>query len=138
MSTVLLLDTHAWLWLVRGERRLAADTLEAVFEAAGRAQLYLSVMSIWEVALMERKGRLILENPCLRWVGEALSRSGAEPIPLSVEIAIESHNLPGPFHDDPADRIIAATARVEGMTLVTRDRQLLVYAEQGHLGALAC
>jgi PIN domain nuclease of toxin-antitoxin system len=134
----LLLDTHVWIWLVRGERRFAKTTLDALFDAAGVGALFVSVMSIWEIALLDAKRRLRLDQPCREWVRRALARSRTEVIVLTTEIAIESHNLPSPLHSDPADRIIAATARVEDLTLVTRDRPLLDYARQGHLRALPC
>ena len=134
----LLLDTHAWIWLVRGDGRIAAPVLEAIFEAAGARTLFVSVMSIWEVSLLASKGRLILNRPCLEWVHAALLRSGTEVMALTSEIAVECNGLPGRFHDDPADRIIAATARVEGLTVVTRDRQILAYAAQGYVSAVAC
>jgi PIN domain nuclease of toxin-antitoxin system len=61
-----------------------------------------------------------------------------QAIALTPEIAIECNSLPGQFHDDPADRIITATARVEGLTVITRDRQILDYAAQGYVSAVAC
>jgi PIN domain nuclease of toxin-antitoxin system len=134
----LLLDTHIWIWLVRGEARIAQPALEAIFEAAGARTLFVSVMSIWEIGLLVSKGRLVLNQPCLEWVDDALFRSRSETVPLTRKIAVECHSLPGRFHADPADRIITATARVEGLTLVTRDRQILDYAAQGYVAALEC
>jgi PIN domain nuclease of toxin-antitoxin system len=58
--------------------------------------------------------------------------------PLTPEIAVESSRLPGPFHNDPIDRILAATARIEGLILVTRDRAILDYARHGHVRARPC
>ena len=72
----LLLDTHVWIWLVRGESRIGEPVLEAIFEAAGARTLFVSVMSIWEVSLLASKDRLVLKQPCLEWVDAALSRSG--------------------------------------------------------------
>ena len=83
------------------------------------------------------KQRLRLETSCLDWVQRAL----APPLTLAAltpVIAVECNSLPSRFHDDPADRIITATARVEGLTVVTRDRQILDYAAQGYVSALAC
>jgi len=137
-SPALLLDTHAWIWLVGADRRFADATLDAIFNAAGAGALFISVMSIWEIALLDARGRLRLDQPCRQWVRRALARSRVEVIVLTAEIAIESHYLPPPIHADPADRIIAATARVENLILVTRDRLLLDYAKQGHLRALPC
>jgi PIN domain nuclease of toxin-antitoxin system len=112
--------------------------LEAIFEAAGARALFVSVMSIWEVSLLVSKGRLLLKQPCLEWVDAALLRSGTELMPLTAEIAVECNSLPGRFHSDPADRIVAATARVERLTVVARDRQILEYGAEGYVGALAC
>ena len=138
-ARALLLDTHAWIWLVEGRKPLAGPAHGAVLDAAGRNALRLSIMSVWEVSLLEAKGRLALRRPCLEWVRTALARSGVALAPITPEIAVESHRLPGGFHADPADRLIVATARVESAVLVTRDRLILDYARGGvHLSALPC
>jgi PIN domain nuclease of toxin-antitoxin system len=134
----LLLDTHVWIWLVRGEGGLPQQILDRLFVASGRRSMFLSVMSIWEVGLLDAKGRLRLNLPCLAWVRTALERSGALTAPLTPEIAIEGNLLPGQFHNDPVDRLLVATARIEDLTLVTRDRAILEYAAEGHVRALAC
>ena len=74
---------------------------------------------------------------CLDWARRALAPLLALAA-LTPEIAVDCNTLPGRFHSDPADRIITATARVEGMTVVTRDRQILDYAAEGYVSALAC
>ena len=134
----LLLDTHVWVWLVGGEDRLPKPILERLFIAAGAGSMSLSVMSIWELSLLDAKRRIALNLPCLAWVRTALERSGAITAPLTAEIAVESNRLPVGFHDDPVDRILVATARIERLTLVTRDRAILDYAAKGHLRALSC
>ena len=134
----LLLDTHIWIWLVRGEGRIPEDILELIFAAAGSGSMFLSVMSIWELSLLDAKRRITLNVPCLTWVRTALDRSGALTVPLTSEVAVSCHQLPGQFHDDPIDRILVATARIEGLTLLTRDREILDYAAQGHVRALSC
>jgi PIN domain nuclease of toxin-antitoxin system len=137
-ADALLLDTHVWIWLVRGERRIAEDVLEFMSARAGARSMFLSVMSIWELSLLEAKGRICLNLPCSMWVQTALEGSGALMAPLTAEIAVESNRLPGVFHNDPIDRILIATARIEGLTLVTRDRAILDYAAQGHVRVLPC
>ena len=134
----LLLDTHVWIWLVRGEGRIPEDILELIFAAGGAGSMFLSVMSIWELSLLDAKRRITLNVPCLTWVRTALDRSGALTVPLTSEVAVSCHQLPGQLHDDPIDRILIATARIEGLTLVTRDRGILDYAAQGHVRALPC
>jgi PIN domain nuclease of toxin-antitoxin system len=134
----LLLDTHVWIWLVHGEPRLAEDVLELISASGCARSTFLSVLSIWELSLLEAKGRIRLNLPCLAWVRTALERSGALTAPLTAEIAIESNHLPGAFHNDPIDRILIATARIEDLLLVTRDRAILGYAAQGHVRVLPC
>jgi PIN domain nuclease of toxin-antitoxin system len=70
--------------------------------------------------------------------GEVLATEGVRIEPLSPEVLIDSSYLPGNLHRDPADRILIATARSLGLTIVTRDRIILDYADQGHVRALAC
>jgi PIN domain nuclease of toxin-antitoxin system len=137
-AEALLLDTHVWIWLVRGQDRIPKDILELMFAAAGAGSMFLSVMSIWELSLLDAKRRISLNVPRLTWVRSALDRSGALTVSITPEIAVSCHQLPGQLHDDPIDRILVATARIEGLTLVTRDRAILDYAAQGHVRALPC
>jgi PIN domain nuclease of toxin-antitoxin system len=137
-AEALLLDTHVWISLVRAEDRMPRDVLELIFLAAGAGSMFLSVMSIWELSLLDAKGRISLNMPCLRWVQTALDRSRAQTIALTPEVVVSCHQLPGRLRDDPIDRILVATARIEGLTLVTRDRAILDYARQGHVRALPC
>jgi len=95
--------------------------------------LLLSVISVWEVGLLDSKGRLDLFTPCEQWVREALATPGLTLVPLTPEIAVLSTRLPGDFHSDPADRIIAATARITGARLATCDRKMIAYARQRHI-----
>jgi PIN domain nuclease of toxin-antitoxin system len=134
----LLLDTHVWIWLVRGEDQIATHVLEQILAAARLSAMGVSVMTLWELGLLDAKGRIKLNMACDAWVETALARSGAVTVPLTRDTAIGCHHLPGWLHSDPVDRILVATARSEGMTLVTRDQAILQYAEQGHVRALPC
>ena len=89
-------------------------------------------MSIWELSMLEERGRLRLDRPCWEWVEFATTTNGQQLVPITPRIAFEASRLPGSIHGDPADRIIA-TARNLGARLLTRDRNLLEYAAQGHL-----
>jgi PIN domain nuclease of toxin-antitoxin system len=95
---VLLLDTHVWLWLVSGAEPLRRSVLSAVEGAARRGRIRVSAISVWEVAMLEAKGRIRLAKDCLAWVQEALSAPGTSLVPLMPEIAVESSRLPGEFH----------------------------------------
>jgi PIN domain nuclease of toxin-antitoxin system len=137
-AEALLLDTHVWVWLVRGEARIPKDVRDLMLAAAGTSSMLLSVMSIWELSLLDAKRRISLNMPCLTWAQTALDRSRAQIVPLTTEVAVSCHQLPGRLHDDPIDRILVATARAESLTLVTRDRAILDYAAQGHVRVLPC
>jgi len=134
----LLLDTHAWIWLAEGiPDKLSRSCLDRIRVAGREQRLLVSAISVWELGMLEAKGRVLLPMNIRDWVEEALSKPGLALAPLSPEIAIESSHLPGNLHGDPADRIIVATARVLGGTLLTRDRQLIAYSRQRHVRVLA-
>jgi prevent-host-death family protein len=111
---------------------------EIVITKRGRAvaRLLVSAISVWELGMLEAKGRIRLKPSCEEWVKEALATPGLALAPITPEIALESSRLPGPFHGDPADRIIAATARRMGAQLMTRDQKLIQYARKCHLAIL--
>jgi PIN domain nuclease of toxin-antitoxin system len=133
----LLLDTHAWLWLEAGSDELSAGARRAISTALGVGLLRVAAISLWELALLASRGRVVLGKPTNLWLEAALADPGPIIEPLSARVAIESCELPGALHRDPADRMIVATARVINATLMTRDRRILDYAAQGHLTAIA-
>ena len=134
----LLLDTHVWIWLAYGEsRRLKPSAVRAIEGAGARRAILISVVSVWEIALLESKGRIELPVPVSAWMKQALDRPDFELAGLEPEIAIESCHLPGGFHADPADRFLVATARLKNAVIVTRDQRILEYGTQGHVKAIA-
>lgn len=133
----LLLDTHYWIWHQLGDQEQVPDEVRKSIEsAASDGRLLLSAISVWELGMLESKGRIRLLSPCGQWVKEALAMPGLTLAPLTWEIAIDSSRLPEPFHGDPADRIIVATARRMRATLATRDEKLVAYSRLGHLKVL--
>ena len=134
---VLLLDTHVWLWLLSGEGALKASGVRVIEEAASHGLVRVSIISVWEVAMLEAKGRIRLSKDCRSWVDEALRAPGIALVPLTPEIAVESSRLPGTFHGDPADRILVATARRERAILLTRDERILAYGKKKHLSTMS-
>ena len=130
----LLLDTHVWLWLVNKESDQLSKTCLKKVKAAER--LGVSAISVWEVGMLEAKGRIQLQKTCIDWIREALSAPKLSLLPLTPEIAIESSRLPGTIHGDPSDRILAATSRLIGASLVTKDRQLLMYGQQSFISVV--
>jgi PIN domain nuclease of toxin-antitoxin system len=136
-SDLLILDTHIWIWAINGNvDRLSSEGLEAIETASQNNQLGVCAISVWEVGMLESKGRVQLGKVCLDWVRDALSAPGLRLLPLTPEIAIESSRLPGGLHGDPADRILAATSRIMKATLVTKDLKLLDYASQSFMSAI--
>ena len=134
----LLMDTHCWLWIEGGlTERFSHIGLAALRRAAMEGRLLLSVISIWEVALLEAKARISLQMECSAWVRNALANPGLTLAPLTPEIAIQSTRLPGNLHGDPADRLIVATARAHGATLLTKDTKLLSYGRAKHVAILS-
>jgi PIN domain nuclease of toxin-antitoxin system len=134
---LLLLDTHVWLWLVAGSSELSGKVRQMIDRAVAAGVLRIAAISLWEIALLASRGRIVLGKSIGLWLEEALADPAPAIDPLSVQIAIESHALPGGFHRDPADQLIVATARVTNATLMTRDRYILDYAARGHLTAIA-
>ena len=132
-SSPLLLDTHCWLWLQGGSTEKFSRFARRLLErAAQNDALRVSVISVWEIGLLESRGRLSLKMPCSEWIKQALATPGLSLEPFTPEIAIESSRLPGEIHADPADHILLATARITGARLLTKDERLLAYGRQRH------
>ncbi|GAA0559794.1 type II toxin-antitoxin system VapC family toxin [Rhizomicrobium electricum] len=136
--TALLLDTCATIWISQNEP-IAAEALEAIDKAARDGDpIYVSPMTAWEIGLLNARGRLAMAMSPEDWFASLMQVPGMALAELPPKILIASSFLPGDPPRDPADRIIAATARALRLQLVTRDRILLDYAEQGHIQAIAC
>ena len=133
---LVLLDTHVWVWLLNGDRKLNPKALKAIEQSLADEAVLLSAISPWEVAMLVSKGRLTLDRDVGEWVSAAVSITGIRVEPITPEIAVASTRLPGAIHPDPADRLIAATARHLGALLITDDRLLLNYGAARHLKAL--
>jgi PIN domain nuclease of toxin-antitoxin system len=134
----LLLDTCALIWIANDEP-IASNAMLALRQAReADATIYVSPISAWELGLLVSRGRLTLLMPPTRWFTHVLHTSGVQLADISPDVLISSSFLPGVPPNDPADRILAATAREHGYQLVTRDRLLLSYGEQGHMHILPC
>jgi len=135
--TPLLLDTCAAIWTA--EDRLSPQAAERLTEAFRQGEpVYLSPITAWELGLLFARGRLrAAVSPAEYW-RRLTAVSGVRLALLPPEVLLQSSFLPGDILHDPADRIIAATAREYGMTVMTRDRLLLAFAQEGHLSAIAC
>jgi PIN domain nuclease of toxin-antitoxin system len=118
----LLLDTHIWLWSALEPERLSHRVARIL--AHHQNQLWLSPISIWELLMLTRKGRVELEDDALAWTRRTLEKWQLHEAPLTTEVALESHSL-NLTHSDPADALIAASAKVFDLTLITADEKLI-------------
>jgi PIN domain nuclease of toxin-antitoxin system len=134
----LLLDTCAAIWIAEDAplAQSALDLLAATADA--ETPTYISPISAWEIGLLVARARLKLLITPQRWFQRLLETPGLRLADMSPELLIASSFLPGEPPRDPSDRIIAATARDHGATLMTRDRALLEYGEQGHIRVVEC
>ena len=127
----LLLDTHIWLWSLSDPHLLSQRVARELSDA--RNEIWLSPVSVWEILILARKGRVVLEDKPESWVREALGKAPLREASLNHEVAFRSMSLHLP-HWDPADRFIAATAAVYDLTLVTADERLLRCRQYSTLG----
>lgn len=135
----MLLDTCALIWLIHGEA-MASGAIDALEERARVGQLLVSPVSGWEVGLLATRPRRPLQflpTPDV-WFERVLVRPGVRRADLSIEIGLAAAFLPGRLHRDPADRLLVAQARALDVPIVTRDRRILTYADQGHVKAIGC
>jgi PIN domain nuclease of toxin-antitoxin system len=133
----LLLDTHIWVWLLNGEVKVQKSAVfSEIIAASQNNTLHLSAISIWEVAMLEAKGRITFTTDITSWITNAISAPGLAITGLRPDISIDSTHLPGNYHGDPADRIIIATARHLKCPLITADEKILSYANEGFVDAL--
>lgn len=140
-ASALLLDTHAAIWLTEGQ------LTEAVFAQVVAAGLldgvFVSPVSAWEVGLLARprpsgQPAVAFKPDPQSWFANLLTQPIIKQAPLTAKIAIDSSFLPLPFHSDPADRLLVATARNMNVPLLTRDQRILDYSAAGHVEAIPC
>lgn len=122
----LLLDTHIWLWALLEPERLSPTVRAALTD--GRHELWLSPISVWEALLLAERGRVRVDTSPTEWVEQMVRALPRREAVLTHDIAIASRGLTL-SHEDPADRFLAATAKVLGLTLVTADARLLATTE---------
>lgn len=118
----LLLDTHIWLWGLLDPDRLSNGVRQAL--ASRQEEMRLSPISVWEALILAERGRLTLEPDPRSWLRKAMSKCPVVEVPVTLDVVLASRNI-DLEHQDPADRFIAASAKVFGLKLVTADRRLL-------------
>jgi PIN domain nuclease of toxin-antitoxin system len=130
-----LIDTCSALWLV--SQTLRQDVVDELARSQATG-IYVSPITAWEVGLLARKGRFASSLTPERWFERLMSAPGAVLADMPPKVLLEASSLTGLATNDPADRIIAATAREYGFTVVTSYRALLAYGKQGYLSVLEC
>jgi len=124
----LVLDTHAWIWWATADRRRSSRARAAIATSQRAGEVWLSLISIWELAKKVEKNQLVLDRPLDSWLDAATTMPGIHLAELTRPILVESCRLQQPFHGDPADQIIVATARHHQAKLVTRDERIRQYS----------
>ncbi len=120
-----LLDTHVLIWWIERSARLTPAQAEVLAAVRPEAPLLISDITLLEIATLAKLGRIVLELPLRDWLEAATAPPLVRRVGISPAIAAEVAALPESFHRDPADRVLVATARVHGATLVTQDRRIV-------------
>lgn len=133
---LVLLDTHIWLWLMSGAPQATSPSLRTLVEKlAPDNGVRISAISLWEIGLLVLKNKIEFIGNFKDHIYRALEDLGVGVEAISGEIAMDSTLLPKTAHGDPADRIIIATAKHIGATLITRDKEILSYSKKHDLPA---
>jgi PIN domain nuclease of toxin-antitoxin system len=138
MARPVLLDTCAAIWLMNGDP-ISPDSRASIRSAqSGNLGVYVSPMTAWEIATLVSKNRLRLSLSPVAWFEALLALVGVRLAAMPPQVLIASASLPGTPPKDPVDRIIAATGRAFGYTVITRNGELTRYARAGHLELVEC
>ena len=135
-----LLDTCAVIWLSRGQ--IGPSSVDMLVHAGSAEGVFVSLVSAWEIGMLayprgNRTPVEFLPDPG-RWFAQVMSEPMIKSAPFTADVAIGAAQLPEPLHNDPADRLLIATARQMNVPIVTLDRKILDYAALGHVQAIAC
>ena len=120
-----LLDTCAILWAISAPQRLSSQAREILENSA--TEPFVSAISSAEIACACERGRIELDRHWKTWFRHYLGLNQWECLSIDLAIMEEAYSLPPPFHADPADRIVVATARIHGLCVLTADRRILDY-----------
>ncbi len=120
-----LLDTHVWIWTQEQPERLGPRTRR--FLVGEGHENWVCPISTLEIARLIAAGIIRLAMPLAEWIAQSMTELAAQTVSLSHEVAMEAYARPGTFHRDPADRLLVAATRRNGLTLVTADDRIITY-----------
>ncbi len=133
----LLLDTCAAIWTA--EDQLATEAQESLEDVqAQNGTIFVSAITAWELGMLMSRGRITSPLSPLAWFDRFTGNNFVEVVALTPDILVNASYLPGKPPRDPADQIIVSTSRKLGVPIMTRDREILAYADSGHVNAIAC
>ena len=124
---MLVLDTHILVWWLNGDKALSKKAANAIKDELKNGEIVISSITAWEIAMLVARGRIVLSMDVEQWLNTVALIERVRFYPVDNEIAVKTTELPGEFHKDPADRMIVATARKLGATLITADEKILAY-----------
>lgn len=136
MNNPIVLDTHIMLWSLLQPEELSEDIKLLISTAQDNRALLLCSISLWEIAMLNFKKRINIYEPVKDFLKSITNIDGLSVKDISSEVAAESVMLIDNFHGDPADRIIVATTKIYGATLITRDKKILTWANFGHIKSI--
>jgi PIN domain nuclease of toxin-antitoxin system len=131
----IVLDTHVLIWLLAEDARLKKPVRAALEAAATAEGLFIPAICVWEIGMLETKGRIAIAGGASAWVRRALQLPGLQLAPLHPEIALSAATLPD-FHGDPADRLVVATALYMGFPLATADSRIRAWGHTRAMGII--
>lgn len=126
----LLLDTHILLWLSSGDERLSQPIITTIEKAAQRREIRLSVISLWEVGYLIKRGRITLSRDIKTFWQQTLERLFAQDLAINADDIVQFHKLPENFHGDPGDRFLVSQAITRGLRLITADSKIILLGDQ--------
>ena len=130
----MLLDTHAWIWAAADEpAKLGPKTRRLIARAAAAGTLLVTTASVFEITALATAGRLRMNQSAEKWIRDSVIRGGLRVVNVDMDIAIDAGHIPPTALADPIDRMLVASARAYDVPLVTRDRQIIDYAERSGL-----
>jgi PIN domain nuclease of toxin-antitoxin system len=129
----ILLDTHVLIWAVEKPEELGKNSKSLLED--GENEIFISPVSTLEIAQLISSGRIELNQTLNSWLKKALKNLKAETVPFTHETAEAAYKLPEPFHKDPADRILVATAVLENLSLMTADERIVNFKHASTINA---